>query len=88
MPTVLPMRPRGEVTAGSAITEASGRSTMGRMPTTSSPRSRAMARSWMSRMAKLTRPVSSRRIASVEAEGAITCSLTPAAVSKWRASAV
>ncbi len=88
MPTVLPMSCRGLVTAGWLITAASGRSTMGRMPTMFSPRSRAMARSWMSRMAKLARPVSSRRIESVEADGAITCNLTPAAVSKWRASAV
>ena len=54
-----------------AITEASGRSTIAMIPTRYAPRSRAIARSWMSRIAKSTRPVSSSLIESVLAVGAI-----------------
>ena len=76
-PTVLCCRSFGEAMPGAAITAARGRSTIAITPTMSSCCWRAIARSWMSRTAKLTLPVSSSLIESVEAVGAITCSATP-----------
>ena len=83
-PTVRPWSSRGVRTDGAVITEASGRSTIGSTPTIGMPLARAIARSWMSRIAKFTRPSSSSEIASVEAPGTSTCRRIPCAVSRWR----
>ncbi len=70
-------------TADEATTAASGRSTMAMIPTIGAPRSRAMARSWMSRMAKSIRPASKQldRVGGGPRERT-TCSLMPCLVSK------
>ena len=79
-PTVRPSRSRGRLTAlGSpAITDASGRWTIGITPTRSKPRSRAIARSWMSRIANWALPASSSFGASVDADGCWTLRSMPA----------
>jgi hypothetical protein len=63
------------------MTAASGRWTTAITPTTSRPFSRAMARSWMSRIANWARPESSSLTLSVEDDGAWTRSVTPSASS-------
>ncbi len=70
-PTVCPSRSRGLRTEPSAraITAASGRCTIGITPTRSRPRSRAIPRSWMSRIAKSARPAASSFGASVDSPG-------------------
>ena len=79
-PTVWPSRSRGRRTGPSprAITEASGRCTIGITPTTSRPCSRAIPRSWMSRIAKSVRPAASSFGASVDSPGSRTVRSTPA----------
>ncbi len=70
-PTVCPARSRGRRTGPSAraITEASGALTIGITPTRSRPRSRAIPRSWMSRIANSARPAASSFGASVDSPG-------------------
>ena len=72
-PTVWPSRSRGRLHRASprAITEASGRWTIGITPTMSRPCSRAMPRSWMSRIAKSVRPAASSFGASVDSPGCV-----------------
>jgi hypothetical protein len=87
-PTVWPCSCAGSWNFGAAITAANGRSTIGRIPAIDCPRSRAIARSWMSRIAKSARPVSNSRIASVDADGTITCRSIPSERSYPRSIAV
>ena len=61
-----------------AITAASGRCTIGITPTRSRPRSRAIPRSWMSRIAKSARPAASSFGASVDSPGCRISRSTPA----------
>ena len=80
-PARLPSRSFGVRMAGWASTAASGRWTSAITPTRSRPFSRAIPRSWMSRIAMSARPPWSSFSASVEALGLRISSLTPSAVS-------
>ena len=79
-PTVPPSRSRGVRTScrSRRSPRRAGAARSAPRPTTSRPRSRAIARSWMSRIANCARPASSSFGASVDAEGSRTSRSTPA----------